>query len=107
MSVKEQSKREVPSGLKSLLDADIRVTKQCFEYADRRYGLQNYRKYLKYLEVSCHGLTWFGGTFAMVYVLPEKMQLWMNLLWLLLLDIIVVALTKVSCRLCSNEQPSN
>ena len=89
------TKRELPPGLKRVLEADKQVTKQCYEWADRRYGLPNYRHFLKYLEVSCHGLPWLFGNIAMFYLAPSHIELWMNLFILLIVDLAVVAVIKV------------
>lgn len=89
------SKREVPAALRSLLEADKRLTKRCCEAFDRAYGLARHRAAFKYLEVSCHGLPWLGGVFAALYLRPAGVELWVNLLWLLVLDLVVVAVLKV------------
>ncbi len=88
-------KRVLPEWLKGLLEADKRWTKDCCEAFDRSCGLAQHRSTFKYLEISCHGIPWIGGTFAMLYFYPEGAYLWMNLLWLLVLDVVVVAIIKV------------
>ena len=91
----DKGKRQVPEGLKKVLDFDVKITKQVFEEFDRKFGLQKNRHILKYLEVSCHGLIWIFGVFGMLYFNPGRMELWINLLILLFLDIIIVAVIKV------------
>ena len=88
--------RDLPPWLQTVLNKDVALTKDCFEHFDRKYGLQTYRPYLKYLELSCHGIPWLCGAFAMMYLFPSGLQLWINLLWCLGLDIVIVAIVKVS-----------
>ena len=47
-----QSKREIPSGLKSVLEADIKLSKDFVEYVNKNYPVATYRSHLKSLEVS-------------------------------------------------------
>lgn len=90
-------KRTIPTQLQDVLAVDVRLTKQVFEWSSKTYGFENYKPWLKYLEISCHGLVWFMGTISALYLFPPYNTLWVNLLWLLTLDIIIVALTKVIC----------
>ncbi len=91
----QRSKRDLPGPLKTLLEADIRISKNCFDYFDHKYGVLTYHHILKYLEYSCHGLIWLFGTFAGVYLFPAGLEFFINLLILLVLDIVVVAVIKV------------
>ena len=95
MSSESPSKRSLPGWLSGALEVDKALTKQCCEAWDRAYGLMAWRSTFKYLEVSCHGIPWLGGTFAALYFYPEASHTWMNLLYLLLLDIVVVSVLKV------------
>ncbi len=89
------SKRNLPPWLKEALETDKRLTKAACDAFDKSYGLIKYRPTFKQLEISCHGIPWLGGTFAMLYFSPGNAVLWMNLLCLLLLDIVVVSVLKV------------
>ncbi len=89
------SKRVLPPWLTNLLEQDKRVTKSACVAFDKKYGLNKHRPTFKYLEVSCHGIPWLGGAFAMLYFYPEGAHLWMNLLCLLVVDIVIVAVLKV------------
>ena len=89
------SGRELPPALKSLLEFDKSKSKQVFEWFDRSYGLQKHRSTLKQLEISCHGIPWLFGVVCAMYLLPGSMQLWLNLMALLILDIVIVAVIKV------------
>jgi len=91
-------KREVPSGLVKILEWDKAVTKLAFEAFDRSFGLDKHRANLKFLEYSCHGIPWLGGTIAMLYLGSGNLDLWMNLLTLLFVDIVLVAFTKAFTR---------
>ena len=89
------SKRQIPPFLRDLLQKDAILTKNVFEAFDKKYSLAQNRHHLKNLEYSCHGIPWLGFTIAMLYFSPKNAYLWMNLLWLLILDIVVVAVIKV------------
>jgi len=91
-------KREVPSALGKLLEWDKAVTKVAFEAFDKKCGLDKHRANLKFLEYSCHGIPWLGGTIAMLYLGSGSLDLWMNLLAMLFIDIIFVAFTKAFTR---------
>ena len=94
MGADDHAKREVPEGLKKVLEWDKKVTKSAFDFFNRKYG-QEARSGLKALEYSCHGIPWLAGTVALLYLAPSQIQLGMNLLVLLILDIVIVACLKV------------
>jgi len=91
------TKRHVPSGLKSILEADVKLTKEVVEWVNKKFPIVDYRQHLKSLEVSCHGILWFMLTLGGMYTinLPE---LWVNLLLALIIDIVVVAVVKAFTR---------
>jgi membrane-associated phospholipid phosphatase len=93
-------KREVPDGLKSLLEWDKKLTKSVFETFDKKFGYQKYRSQMKWLENSCHGIPWLVLNIAMLYLgaWPGGLELWMNLLVYLILDIAFVAVIKAFAR---------
>lgn len=95
MSFDERKKREVPGALRKLLEWDKTVTKIAFDYFYRNFG-QSYRPTLKGLEYSCHGIPWLAGTIGMMYLAPTMIQLWINLLILLIIDLVIVAVLKVT-----------
>ena len=88
-------KRDLPSGLVQLLEWDKKASKATFEAFGKRFGKEQHRQVLKYLEISCHGLPWLFGVFALMYLYPDGFQLWCNLLILLIIDIVLVAVLKV------------
>ena len=47
-----QSKREIPSSLKKLLDLDVKLSKEFVELVNKKYPIETYRAHLKSLEVS-------------------------------------------------------
>ena len=47
----EQSKREIPSGLKKILEADVKLSKEFVEAVNKKYPISAYRVHLKSLEV--------------------------------------------------------
>ena len=46
-----ESKREIPGGLKKLLDADVKLSKEFVEAVNKKYPSSVYRQYYKHLEV--------------------------------------------------------
>ena len=95
-----QTKREVPEGLKSVLEWDKKITRKTFDAFDKKFGYLNYRSQMKWLENSCHGIPWLVLTVAMIYLgaWPGGVELWMNLLVYLLVDIAFVAVIKAFAR---------
>ena len=94
----QKENKRVPPWLTQVLDYDKRLTKEAFEWFDRKYGYERQRQNLKFLEYSCHGIPWLGGTIAMLYLGSQSLDLWMNLLAMLFLDIVLVAFTKAFSR---------
>ena len=47
----EKSKREVPGGLKAVLEKDVKLSKEFVELVNRKYPIAAYRSHLKSLEV--------------------------------------------------------
>jgi len=94
----DKTKREIPPWLTALLEWDKKVTKAAFDLFDRRYGYVKHRSNLKFLEVSCHGLPWLGGVIVMLYMGSQNLELWMNLLVMLIIDIVLVAVVKAISR---------
>ena len=41
---------------------------------------------------------WLGGVLVMLYMGSDNLELWMNLLAMLLIDIVIVAVTKAAWR---------
>jgi len=99
----EKTKRELPSALKQTLDLDVRVTKEFLEFVKNKVNLVDYRQHLKMLEISCHGVPWLFFCMIGLYTF-DKPELFANLLVALLLDIIVVAVTKAFTR---RRRPAN
>ena len=94
------SKRNVPESLKALLEWDQKATKIAYESFDKKFGYQKYYKQMKWLENSCHGIPWLVGNIAILYLgaWPGGLELWMNLFVYLVIDIIIVAVTKAFSR---------
>ena len=53
-----ENKREIPSGLKKILDADVKISKDFVEFVNNKYPSNALRAHLKSLEISCHGIPW-------------------------------------------------
>lgn len=92
----EKSKREVPGGLKAVLEKDVKLSKEFVELVNRKYPIAAYRSHLKSLEISCHGIPWLFISVAGLYSFGS--QFFFNLLLALLLDIVVVAVIKAFTR---------
>jgi len=92
----------VPAPLSKILDLDKSLTKKVCELAYRVCPKLNddYRIYLKALEISCHGLPWFAFTIISIYLIPGigAREVEINLLLGLVLDIMVVAFVKAVTR---------
>ena len=54
-----ENKREIPSGLKKILDADVKISKDFVEFVNNKYPSNALRAHLKSLEISCHGIPWY------------------------------------------------
>ena len=48
----EKSKREIPGGLKAVLEKDVKLSKEFVELVNKKYPIAAYRSHLKSLEVS-------------------------------------------------------
>ena len=94
----DKTKREIPPWLAALLEWDKKVTKAAFDQFDRKFGYNKHRSNLKFLEYSCHGVPWLGGAIIMLYMGSSNLELWMNLLVMLIIDIVVVAFVKAATR---------
>lgn len=94
----EKPKREIPPVLVQILEWDKKVTKSAFDLFDKKFGYIHHRKNLKFLEYSCHGIPWLGGTIAMLYLGSSNLELWMNLLAMMLIDVVIVAFVKAGTR---------
>lgn len=92
-----QTKREIPDQLKKILEKDKVVTKAIFDKFDKRFGYNTYKTHMKGLEISCHGIPWLAGCFALLY-LGYSQYLWLNMLLLLFIDIIFVSVLKAFTR---------
>merc|ERR1711953_1464227 len=92
----QNSKREIPSILKNILDADVKLSKEFVEFVNQRYPSQALRGHLKSLEISCHGIPWLFLSIAGLYT--SGSAFFLNLLLALILDIVVVAILKAFTR---------
>jgi len=92
-----KSKRDIPSGLRNLLDLDVKLSKEFMEQVNRRYPIATFRTHLKSLEISCHGIPWLMFALGGIY-LSISPELFVNLLIGLVLDIVVVAVLKAFTR---------
>lgn len=93
-------KREVPGMIRTILKLDVKLTNNFCLYANNFLPLRSLRVHYKILEVSCHGIPWFCGLLAFIWLWdnPDLYQMQINLIWGLLLDVIIVALLKAATR---------
>jgi len=91
-----ESKRDIPEGLKKILAADVKLSKEFVELVNKKYPISSFRAHLKSLEISCHGLPWLFIAIAGLYT--SSSPFFFNLLLALLLDIVVVAVVKAFTR---------
>ena len=91
-----ENKRTIPSGLKNILDADVKLSKDFVEFVNSRYPSNALRGHLKNLEISCHGIPWLFLSIAGLYT--SGAAFFLNLLFALILDIVVVAILKAFTR---------
>lgn len=92
----DKSKREIPGGLKVILEQDVKLSKEFVEFVNKKYPITAYRSHLKSLEISCHGIPWLFISTAGLYSFGRPF--FFNLLLALLLDIAVVAIIKAFTR---------
>merc|ERR1711936_115039 len=92
----QNSKREIPSILKNILDADMRLSKEFVEFVNKKYPIDSLRGHLKSLEISCHGIPWLFVAIAGLYT--SGSAFFLNLLLALILDIVVVGILKAFTR---------
>jgi len=90
------TKREIPTGLKKLLELDVKLSKDFVELVNQKYPIETYRAHLKSLEVSCHGIPWLVFTIAGLYL--SNSSIFINILLGLIIDIVIVAVTKAFTR---------
>jgi len=90
------SKREIPTGIKKLLEVDVKLSKEFVEIVNKKYPIDTIRTHLKSLEISCHGIPWLVFTIAGLYLTSNS--IFINLLLGLIIDIVIVAVTKAFTR---------
>ncbi|XP_032514879.2 polyisoprenoid diphosphate/phosphate phosphohydrolase PLPP6 isoform X1 [Danaus plexippus] len=95
-----EEKRKVPDMLQKILQYDVQVTKKIVELSQNVTALRSLRIHSKFLEVSCHGIVWLAGWLTFIWLFNNKdlYQLQVNTLFALILDIVIVAVTKAFVR---------
>lgn len=93
-------KRVVPPVLKGLLRADAALTSAFCHALETFLPPVKSRKYLKLLEISCHGLPWLATWIAFFWILwnPELFEMQVNFLFGLVIDLILVTVVKALAR---------
>lgn len=93
-------KRRPPSWLQKILEIDEIVTKKFVSWSIRWSPLHSLRVHYKALEITCHGIPWlvFWTAITWLFNNPHLVELQVNMLLALILDIVLVALTKAYFR---------
>lgn len=93
-------KRVVHPALQQVLKADITITAVFCHSVEALFPPAKSRKYLKLLEVSCHGMPWLAVWLAFFWILwnPELFEMQVNFLVGLLLDMVFVTILKAAIR---------
>ncbi|KAL8621108.1 hypothetical protein ACOMHN_048150 [Nucella lapillus] len=84
----------------SIVSADKKWTAALSICAHEDSPLAGFRPVMKALEISFHGLLWLGGTVVAFFMTHrvQDIELLVNLFFLLIVDLIIVGLTKVIFR---------
>ncbi|KAK0077282.1 hypothetical protein PV325_004179 [Microctonus aethiopoides] len=93
-------KRQTPSLLKKILALDVYLTDQFVRIVDKFMPLRQLKVHNKVLEISAHGILWFAGWLALIWIISSTnlYQMQVNLYIGLLIDVIAVAIIKAITR---------
>jgi len=93
-------KRNVPSPIKRVLDADAVLTSAICNTVNKLLPIRSFTTYYKGLEYSCHGITWLASwaTFIWVAWSKDMFQMQVNFLIGIFIDIFAVAVVKAFVR---------
>lgn len=94
------TKRELPSPIQTLLNYDKIYTQKFVLWANQFLPLRTLRIHYKGLEISCHGIVWFACLLAFMWIYTDNslVQMQINLLVGLIIDVIIIAVTKAYTR---------
>lgn len=83
-----------------LKKVDVELSKSLSLSATPTSPLGQLRPYMKWLEISCHGIPWLGGSLICIWLFsnPETKSFFLNLFLGLVLDIVLVAVLKATIR---------
>ncbi|XP_039281117.1 phospholipid phosphatase 6 isoform X2 [Nilaparvata lugens] len=95
-----EQKRVPPKSIQKLLKVDAYLTNLFCTLADKFVPLRSLRTHYKVLEVSCHGLVWFGCWLASIWILwqPSLFEMQVNFYLGLIIDVVAVAVLKATVR---------
>jgi len=96
----QEAKRRPPSWLEKILSVDSEISKKFVIWGNSWSPLHSLRLHYKALEITCHGIPWlaFWIAFTWLFNSPNLVQLQVNMIFALILDIIIVAVTKAFFR---------
>ncbi|KAF5296564.1 hypothetical protein FQA39_LY12482 [Lamprigera yunnana] len=94
------NKRNVSGPLRTVLECDKKYTEKFILWANQFLPFRSLRIHYKALEITCHGIPWFAGwlAFMWIYTNASLVQMQINMLLGLILDVIFVALIKAYVR---------
>lgn len=62
------TKRQVPAGLKALLQMDIALTNKFCSLCESFMPFRSLKVHYKVLEISCHGIVWLAGWLVFIWL---------------------------------------
>ncbi|KAH0535308.1 phospholipid phosphatase 6 [Cotesia glomerata] len=97
---KKNEKREIPSGLKKILDLDVYLTNAFVKKVENFMPMKQLKMHYRALEISAHTIPWLAGWLAFIWIINSKdlYQMQVNLFIGLLIDIVNVAVIKAATR---------
>ncbi|XP_022901991.1 polyisoprenoid diphosphate/phosphate phosphohydrolase PLPP6 [Onthophagus taurus] len=96
----QTQKRVVPPVLRKILTLDEQLTEKFVLWMNKFVTFRSMKVHYKALEISCHGIPWLAFWIAFTWLFDNQnlVQMQVNIILGLLLDIILVALTKAYVR---------
>lgn len=86
--------------IKTILEYDVRLSKAFVCFLLNFVAFRSLKNHCGFLEISCHGVVWLAGWLSFCWMInnPSLYEMQINMLFGLILDIIIVAVTKAATR---------
>lgn len=96
----KKGKQQLHPFLQTLKKVDVELSNSLSLSATPESPLGILRPYMKWLEISCHGIPWLGGCLVFLWFAASQgaRSFFLNLFLGLLIDIVLVAVLKASIR---------